>query len=230
MAFGGISVHGHPRVLDKYRQACPVVLHALQNLGRGHGKLTVGQCLIAPGGQVMCVLLQAGVVRGVQGAVRVRLKAQPILMVTDRRWRRPTSSPTVIVGIAVGQFQEIPALMGLAKGQHECRMQPDELLVGRVTITTHNFPLRLGRFGDGDIGRTRRIQYIVNNRWGVKHPQVPAMSDLAFDVDKYHPAGLISMLVGFAAEFVRKRLVEWREQGVTVCKPPVSVPGDIVSP
>ena len=39
------------------------------------------------------------------------------------------------------------------------------------------------------------------------------MTDLARAFDEHRPTSLIGMPVGFAAEFVRKRLVEWREQG-----------------
>ena len=44
-------------MLDKHRQARPVILHAVQDLMGWVGEPGVGQCLIAPGGQVMYGLL-----------------------------------------------------------------------------------------------------------------------------------------------------------------------------
>jgi hypothetical protein len=131
--------------------------------------------------------------------------------------------------MGVGQLDEITPLMGPAEGQKDRPKDSRELLVARVAITDDDPSLAGGQFCDRHLRRSRRVKHEVNHRFGVKHPQVPAMTDLPFGLGKHHPAGFIRVPAILALQSASSASSSGSNSGAKARSPPVRVPGESVS-
>jgi len=103
--------------------------------------------------------------------------------------------------------------MSPAKSQDYARIQSGKALIARIAVATDDALINPGQFNADDIRGARSVDDIVDHGVGVKHPQVPAVSDLANNIDKDSPASFIGMPIGLAAQLGLQRCIEWFEQG-----------------
>ena len=108
-----------------------------------------------------------------------RCKAQRTESIQLADLVHPSQRPTRQLGMGVGQFQEVPALMGPAEREQHTRMQSGKLRVRRVPVATDHALTHAGHVAFDHRSRTRLIQHAMQHRTGMEHPQVPAMTDLA---------------------------------------------------
>ena len=103
--------------------------------------------------------------------------------------------------------------MSPAKSQYHSRVQASKALIARVTVAADDALIDTGQFSDDDFCGACLIDDVVNHAAGVKHPQIPAVPDLALHIHKDCPAGFISMPIGFTAQLGLQCFIEWLEQG-----------------
>jgi len=125
------------------------------------------------------------------------------------------SVPTVLrplpdVAMHVVQPKRVRLLLG-----HRIRLgfQSGKALIARIAVATDDALINPGQFNADDIRGARSVDDVVDYGAGVKHPQVPAVSDLASNIDKDSPASFIGMPIGLAAQLGLQRCIEWFEQG-----------------
>jgi len=185
-----------------------MLLHALQHLpGRGLER-RVRPFGLALARHLRDPLPQAVVTCGPLNRIGAHGKARVVQEVELANPFDPGQGPFRELRMGVGQLDEITPLMGPAEGQKDRPKDSRELLVARVAITDDDPSLAGGQFCDRHRRRSRRVKHKVNHRFGVKHPQVPAMTDLPFGLGKHHPAGFIRVPAILALQSATQRVFQ----------------------
>ena len=111
--FGGVVVHGQAGLLDEDCQPRPVVLHALQHLGRRLGQRGIGQRGVAIIGHALHRVAQLVIARFVGAAARLGLAALRVQVIQLADAPHPGDGPVLHAGVRVGQLQQVTPQMAL---------------------------------------------------------------------------------------------------------------------